>query len=73
MNIESKKKMLEKQELDFIINADDNIELILSEKESEDLINRLNKGANDKAKKFIKESMEFYNKMKKKEEIYKNT
>lgn len=72
MKIESKKKMLEKQELDFIINADDNIEIILSEKESEDLINRLNKGANDKAKKFIKESMEFYNKMKKKEEIYKN-
>ncbi len=64
--------MLEKQELDFIINMDDNIEIILSEKESEDLINRLNKGANDKAKKFIKESMEFYNKMKKKEEIYKN-
>ncbi len=64
--------MLEKQELDFIINMDDNIEIILSEKESEDLINRLNKGANDKAKNFIKESMEFYNKMKKKEEIYKN-
>jgi len=64
MKIESKKKMLEKQELDFIINMDDNIEIILSEKESEDLINRLNKGANDKAKKFIKESMDFYNKMK---------
>ena len=37
-----------------------NYELTLSEKEAEDLVKRLENGPNEKARVFLKESIEFY-------------
>ncbi len=46
-------------------------ELILDRRESKKLMRRLKKGTNKKAKKFIEESIDFYQTMKKKEELYR--
>lgn len=59
------------QKFDFIINSADNLELNLNKKESENLVNRLNKGSNEKSTNFAKESIDFYNEMKKREKLYK--
>ena len=56
---------------DFIINVSEDFELDLNEEESLKLINRLNKGSNDKAKQFLRESTKFYEEMRKKEEFFK--
>ena len=49
----------------------DDYEIILSKKEAEDLAERLKRGPNDKAKKFLKESVAFYEEMKKKLKEFK--
>jgi len=41
-----------------------NYELTLSEKEAEDLVKRLENGPNEKARVFLKESIEFYKNIK---------
>lgn len=46
-------------------------ELKFTEEEAEFLIERLKKGPSKKAKKLIKKSQKFYQKMKKKEELYR--
>ncbi len=46
----------------------DKYDITLSKEEAEDLVKRLEKGPNEKAKLFLKESIEFYKEMKIKEE-----
>lgn len=49
----------------------DEYEIILSKKEAENLVERLEKGPSDKAKAFLKESIEFYKEMNLKAEKFK--
>ena len=63
MKTESVDKKYEEADKDSIY---EDYEITLTEKESEILIKRLEKGPNDKAKAFLKESIEFYNEMKNK-------
>jgi hypothetical protein len=51
--------------------TDEYLELNLNEYESEKLIERLEKGSSKEAKKFIKKSIKFYAKMKRKQELHK--
>ena len=46
-------------------------EIKLTKEEAENLVERLEKGPNDKAKAFLKESIEFYEEMKQKAEKFK--
>jgi len=45
-------------------------EIILSKKEAESLVKRLENGPNEKAKKFLKESIDFYKEMRSEEKQY---
>ena len=49
----------------------ENYEIVLNKKEAEALVKRLESGPNEKAKNFIKESIDFYKEMKIKEELFK--
>ena len=55
---------------EFIINSDESFDLNLNEEEAENLIARLKKGPNEKAKIFLKEARIFYKEMKMKEELF---
>ena len=58
---------------EFLINTDENLELTLNRAESMTLINLLKKGPNEKARNFSEAAIEFYQKMKQKEEIYRKS
>jgi len=62
----------EKKEIDIYICADENLEIILTKRESEELMRRLKRGPNEKTKKFKKEAKELYEENKKKVEVYFN-
>jgi hypothetical protein len=58
------------EKLDFYINASEITDITLTEEESEKLIDLLNKGPNEKAKKFSIEAIKFYEEMVKKTEKF---
>lgn len=60
-----------KAKIEFIINSDESFELNLDEEEAETLVDRLKKGPNEKAKIFLKEARDFYQEMKRKEELFR--
>lgn len=64
MKIETIDKKQEDQENESIF---ENYDIILSKKEADDLVKRLEKGPNEKAKLFLEESIKFYKDMKSKE------
>lgn len=68
MKSEALNKKYEEADKDSIY---EDYEINLSKKEAENLVERLEKGPNDKAKKFLNESIEFYKKMKSREEKFK--
>ena len=68
MKIEALDKKYEVLDKDSIF---ENYEILLSKKEAESLIKRLENGPNEKAKEFLKESIDFYKEMKSKEEQFK--
>jgi len=60
----TKEKKTEEEKNDFYINASDLTDITLTEEESERLIEMLNRGPNEKAKEFTKESLKFYRRKK---------
>ena len=61
----TKKQIIKNDKIDFCINASEFTDIILSKEESENLVILMNNGPNEKAKKFSKESLEFYDERKK--------
>lgn len=68
MKIEALDKKYEVLDKDSIF---ENYEILLSKKEAESLVKRLENGPNEKAKEFLKESIDFYKEMKSKEVQFK--
>lgn len=68
MKSEALDKKPKEQDNDSIF---ENYEIVLNKKEAEALVKRLESGPNEKAKNFIKESIDFYKEMKIKEELFK--
>jgi len=68
MKSEASDKKTKEQNNDSIF---ENYEIVLNKKEAEALVKRLESGPNEKAKNFIKESIDFYKEMKIKEELFK--
>ncbi len=68
MKTEALDKKYEEADKDSIY---EDYEITLTKKEAEDLVERLEKGPNDKAKEFLNESIEFYKEMKSREEKFK--
>ena len=64
----TKEKKSEEEKMDFYINASDTTDITLTQEESETLMDMLNRGPNEKAKEFTKESIKFYEEMVKKTE-----
>ncbi len=71
MKIESLEKKDHKM-LDLNISVSKNLDIKLTKKESKELIKRLKRGPNEKAKKFTKEALEFYEEMEKKAKAFNN-
>ncbi len=63
------KTKTEEENIDFYMNASDLTDITLTEEESESLIEMLNRGPNEKAKEFTKESLKFYEEMVKKTDL----
>ena len=59
----TKEKKAKEERIDFCLNASDITDISLNEEESERLIKLLDRGPNEKAKKFTKEAIEFYQDM----------
>jgi len=59
----TKKQIIKNDKIDFCINASEFTDITLTEEESENLVILMKNGPNEKAKKFSKESLEFYNEM----------
>ena len=66
-----KEKNREEEQLDFSLNASDLTEITLTEKESEKVIEMLNRGPNEKARKFTEEALKFYEASARKSQIKK--
>ena len=64
----TKDKKIEERKVNFYVNASDSTDITLTEEESEKLIHMLNRGPNEKAKEFTKDSFKFYEEMVKKTE-----
>ena len=62
----TQEKKAEEEKVDFFINASEITDITLNEEESERLIELLERGPNEKAKKFSKEALKFYEEMVKK-------
>ena len=68
MKSEALDKKNEKNDKDSIY---EDYEITLTQEEAENLVERLEKGPSDNAKAFLKESIDFYEDMKQKAEIFK--
>lgn len=66
----TKDKKTKEQLIDFCINASDVTDITLTEEESEKLLDRLKRGPNEKAIKFSKEALNFYEENEKKVKDY---
>ena len=56
----TKDRKAKKEDLDFCLNASEFTDITLTEDESEDLIELMKRGPNEKAKKFSEEALKFY-------------
>lgn len=59
----TKKQAIKKDNINFYINASEFTDINLTNEESENLIRLMNGELNEKAKKFSKEALKFYNDM----------
>jgi len=59
----TKEQAIKKDKINFYINASEFTDINLTNEESENLIRLMNGELNEKAKKFSKEALQFYNDM----------
>ena len=66
----SREQPQKKNKVDICISASEFTDITLTVDESDNLIKLINRGPNEKAKKFSEEALEFYNDMMKKSKNY---